>query len=129
MRIDLTEIKKLVDKQIEYAMELIVNSYLQDYFNGRITYEKLFDELIPETIEICENSLNFIIDYVTYDEERFGELIPLQYFLYKYRRNEINEDDGDGFYIDKDGNELEALDWTQLNNIPPEAVFINWYGR
>ena len=129
MRIDLTEIKKLVDKQIEYAMELIVNSYLQDYFDGRITYEKLFDELIPETIEVCENVLNFIIDYVTYDEERFGELIPLQYFLYKYRRNEINEDDGDGFYIDKDGNELEALDWTQLNNIPPEAVFINWYGR
>ena len=128
MTIELAEIKVLAQKQIDYASELI-RSYLLDFANGYITFEEAFEDLIPEALEVSKLSLHFIIDYMSYDRERYGELIPLKYFLYKYRRNEINEDDGDGFCIDKDGNELEALDWTQLNNIPPETVFINWYSR
>lgn len=59
-------------------------------------------------------------------EHIYSLFLPIAEFAEAWDNGFYNNDDGFGYFVDWDGNELGRIDW---DNLPEEACFIAWYNK
>ena len=76
--------------------------------------------------KLCEQMI-----YLAYTNEKysFADLYIVEAFSEMQWHGLFNCCDGDGYYLDFDGNELDSINWYEPEDYPKDAVFVAWYNK
>ena len=59
----------------------------------------------------------------------FAYFVPAEDFIQGAINGSFNEYDGNGFWIDWNGNEIDYFSWEDGAKMPDDAVFVAWYNK
>ena len=59
----------------------------------------------------------------------FAYFVPVEEFIQDAMNGSFNEYDGNGFWIDWNGNEIDRFSWEDGATMPDNAIFVAWYNK
>lgn len=59
----------------------------------------------------------------------FAYFVPVEEFIQGAINGSFNEYNGNGFWIDWNGNEIDYVSWEDGAKMPHDAVFVAWYNK
>ena len=59
----------------------------------------------------------------------FAYFVPAEKFIQDAINGIVNEYDGNGYWVDWDGNEICDISWEIGATMPDDAVFVAWYNK
>lgn len=112
-------------KNILYSYHEAVENTKNSLNNQKIDASK-FNKKVAEYETLYAQAIKLLF---TKEELSYADILLREEFVLCATHGGIIPCDGDGIYIDFEGNELGNIDWNNLNNYPEGAVFIAWYNK
>lgn len=120
---DVPDIEKI--KNILYSYHESIENTKKSLNNQKIDASE-FNKKVVEYETLYAQAIKLLF---TKEELSYADIFLKEEFFLCATNGGIISYDGDGCYVDFDGNELGDINWNNLNDYPEATVYVAWYNK